>query len=146
MTIRIMTIYDYDRVYSLWLATSGMGLNDTDDSREGIERYLRRNPTTCFIAELGGEIVGAILSGHDGRRGYISHTAVSAAYRGRGIGTALVNAVLEAMKKEGISKLALVVFGKNELGNGFWESCGFTLRLDLNYRNRAIAELKRIDT
>lgn len=146
MNIRKLVIDDYDQLYKLWINTSGMGLNETDDSREGIAKYLARNPNTCFAAVENGVIVGAILSGHDGRRGYISHTAVALSARKKGIGSALVQSVLEAMKAEGINKIALVVFGKNEIGNHFWEKQGFTLRPDLNYRNRAIAELKRIDT
>ena len=89
--IRVMTPIDYDAVYQLWRNTPGMGLNSTDDSREGIERYLRRNPTTCFVAEEDGQLVGVIMAGHDGRRGYIYHTAVLQDYRGRGIGRSLVD-------------------------------------------------------
>jgi len=146
MEIRGMTIGDYDRVYALWLSTKGMGLNTTDDSRAGIEKYLARNPSTCFVAEEGGEIVGVILSGHDGRRGFIHHTAVKESQRNRGIGTLLVERAMRALEQEGIQKVALVVFGRNKTGNGFWEGRGFTLRDDLNYRNRAIRELTRIDT
>jgi len=137
---------DYDGLYALWLATPGMGLNDLDDSREGIEKYLRRNPGTCFVALSGGAIVGAILSGHDGRRGYIHHTAVRASERGRGVGSLLVERALTALEAEGIRKVALVVFGRNEGGNAFWEKRGFTLRPDLSYRNRSLREMTRIDT
>ena len=146
MEIRLMTPEDYLSVYALWLSTPGMGLNTTDDSREGIEKYLARNPSTCFVAEEGGEIVGVILSGHDGRRGTIHHTAVRESCRNRGVGSALVERAMEALSKEGIRKVALVVFGRNEIGNGFWERRGFTRREDLVYRNRAIGELTRIDT
>lgn len=143
--IRAMTREDYRAVYSLWLSCKGMGLNDLDDSEEGISRFLARNPSTCFVAEDGG-IVGAILAGNDGRRGYIYHTAVSPGYRGRGIGRELVNAALKALEALGISKAALVVFARNEEGNAFWERLGFTPRDDLIYRNKAMAEMSRIDT
>jgi ribosomal protein S18 acetylase RimI-like enzyme len=146
MIIRPMRAGDYEQVYALWLGTPGMGLNTTDDSREGIERYLRRNPTTCFVAEETGELIGVILSGHDGRRGYISHTAVKVAEQRRGIGTALVEQALAALKAEGITKVALVVFASNKAGNTFWEKRNFTLRQDLNYRNKALEVLERIDT
>jgi ribosomal protein S18 acetylase RimI-like enzyme len=119
MNIRVMAIGDYERVYQLWLNTPGMGLNTTDDSREGIAKYLARNPTTCFVAERGGEIVGVILSGHDGRRGFINHTAVKGSERSKGIGTALVNHAMVALEAEGIAKAALVVYGKNDIGNAF---------------------------
>lgn len=146
MQIRPMTASDYDPVYALWLSCKGMGLNDVDDSREGIEKYLRRNPKTCFVAEENGNIAGVILSGHDGRRGYIHHTAVHPHFRQRGIGKELVDAALAALKKEGISKVALVVFAHNENGNAFWEKMGFAQRTDLAYRNLALRELIRQDT
>lgn len=146
MTIRKMTISDYDEVYSLWISCKGMGLNSLDDSREGIARFLARNPNTCFVAEAASAIVGVIMAGHDGRRGFIYHTAVRPEQRGQRIGTALVNAALDALKVEGIAKVALVAFTRNDVGNQFWERNGFTAREDLTYRNRAIRELKRMDT
>ncbi|MCL2058507.1 MAG: GNAT family N-acetyltransferase [Oscillospiraceae bacterium] len=146
MTIRIMTINDYEPVYDLWLGTPNMGLNNLDDSKEGIAKYLARNPETCFVVEDDGKIIGVILCGHDGRRGYIHHTAVDGRYQRGGVGTSLVNAAMSALEREGINKAALVVFGKNDKGNAFWEKQGFTTREDLIYRNKAITELKRIDT
>lgn len=143
--IRIMTIEDYEKVYDLWIHTEGMGLNTTDDSREGIAKYLFRNPNTCFVAEEHGELVGVIMSGHDGRRGFIHHTTVKKDYRGKGIGKKLVASALTALEAEGIHKVALVAFEKNVLGNAFWEKVGFTVRDDLVYRNKNIHELKRID-
>lgn len=146
MRIRRMTMDDYDRLYALWLSCKGMGLNDVDDSREGIARYLARNPNTCFVAEEEGVLAGAILAGHDGRRGYIYHTAVSPDYRRRRIGAALVESALDALRNEGISKAALVVFSHNEDGNAFWESREFSMREDLAYRNRALVTMVRKDT
>lgn len=142
--IRIMSISDYEKVYDLWLHTAGMGLNKTDDSREGIEKYLLRNPNTCFVAEKDGEIIGVIMSGHDGRRGFIHHTTVKAEYRGQGIGKKLVDSALKALEGEGIHKVALVAFETNVSGNAFWEHVGFTGRDDLVYRNKNIHELERV--
>ncbi len=146
MTIRLMTIKDYSSVYALWLSCSGMGLNNLDDSREGIEKFLKRNPTTCFVAVEDEEVVGVIIGGHDGRRGYIYHTAVHKNYRRRGIAENLLDKCLEALKAEGINKVALVVFERNWVGNFFWQKQGFDVRTDLVYRNKAIAEIERIDT
>ncbi len=146
MAIRLMTAADYAQVHALWLRCSGMGLNDVDDAEDGIVRYLRRNPATCFLAEEGGCVVGAILAGHDGRRGFIYHTAVDPSCRRQGVGTALVNAALSALKNEGITKVALVVFSRNDAGNAFWQKQGFTLRDDLCYRNLALTNMRRIDT
>lgn len=144
--IRNMSPEDYDSVYALWLGCPGMGLNDVDDSREGVGRYLARNPETCFVAVEETRIVGVIFSGHDGRRGYIYHTAVAPVRQGQGIGRMLVDAALAALRDQGITKTALVVFSRNQNGNDFWEKMGFTARDDLVYRNKALAELARIDT
>ena len=146
LIIRVMNIDDYDGVYDLWINTPGMGLNETDDSREGIEKYLKRNPTTCFVAEEEGKIIGVIMAGHDGRRGYIHHTAVLPEYRKQGIARSLVEHAMDALDREGSNKVALVAFGSNEDGNAFWEKVGFTSRGDLVYRNKNIHELVRIDT
>ena len=146
MNIRVMRPADYDAVYALWLSCRGMGLNHLDDSREGIEKYLKRNPDSCFVAEDAGTIIGVIMAGHDGRRGYIHHTAVHPDHRRQGIAEALVENALSALKREGIHKVALVAFQRNEAGNAFWEKQGFTERPDLVYRNKSLDELIRIDT
>lgn len=138
MIIRTMNIDDYDTVYKLWTNTAGMGMRSLDDSREGVEKFLKRNPETNFVAVEGDRIVGVTLGGHDGRRGYIYHTAVDTDYRGRSIGKSLVDAVMKAFEKEGINKAALVVFGTNEKGNGFWKAMGWEYRVDVNYYNKSI--------
>ena len=144
--IRKMNIADYDALYALWLSCKGMGLNDLDDSREGIARFLERNPDTCFLWEEADQLIGAIMAGNDGRRGYIYHTAVHPDHRHRGIATALTEKALQALADLGINKAALVVFARNESGNAFWESLGFTTRPDIVYRNRTLREMKRFDT
>ncbi|MDR3115813.1 MAG: GNAT family N-acetyltransferase [Treponema sp.] len=136
--IRIMTVADYEKVYALWKRSSGMGLRPVDDAEPGIRRFLERNTRTCFVADHQGLLAGAILSGHDGRRAYIYHTAVEEAYRRRGLGRALVSAAEQAMRNEGITKIALVAFKHNEGGNRFWEKQGFSVRDDLVYRNKRI--------
>lgn len=146
MSIRSMTMDDYEKVYELWLSCAGMGLNTLDDSKAGIERFLQRNPDTCFVAEADGVVVGVILVGNDGRRGYIYHTAVDPHYRRQGIAESLVDTAMTALQKNGIHKAALVVFDRNRIGNDFWEKMGFTVRNDLVYRNKALTELVRIDT
>ena len=146
MEVRNMRFEDYDNVYTLWLSCPGMGLNNLDDSADGIAKYLARTPDTCFVAVDQGCVIGAILTGHDGRRGYISHTAVSPAYQRQGIGKQLVDAALNALKEQGINKVNLVAFAHNEKGNAFWEKMGFTQRPDLIYRNRTLVDMVRIDT
>ena len=146
MQIRLMTPDDYDRVYALWMASKNMGFNNLDDSREGIGRYLARNPSTSFVAEEDGRILGVILAGHDGRRALIHHLCVAEDRRGQGIASRLLGQALDALKAEGIHKAACLVFRRNEAGNAFWESQGFTVREDIAYRNLALTELIRIDT
>lgn len=145
MNIRLMNIEDYDDIYDLWIHTAGMGLNNLDDSKDGINKFLKRNPTTCFVAEADNKIVGVIMAGHDGRRGFIYHTTVNEDYRKCGIGRKLVEYAMNALKMEGINKAALVVFSRNETGNAFWEKLGFTEREDLAYRNKNICEMVRMD-
>ena len=144
--VRNMAIADYDNVYALWMSCKNMGLNNLDDSRTGIEKYLNRNPATCFVAEQDNLIVGVILAGHDGRRGFIHHMAVAENCRRQGIATDLLERSITALKKEGINKAALLVFGRNKAGNAFWERQGFTVRDDVRYRNKALTEMVRIDT
>lgn len=147
MNIRVMNTDDYDEVYTLWMSCAGMGLNNLDDSKEGISKFLARNPSTCFVALDGqARVVGVILAGNDGRRGYIYHTAVHPEHRNQGIAKALVRRVLDELEALGIHKAALVVFDRNESGNLFWEKIGFTVREDLVYRNKSITEMMRIDT
>ena len=143
---RTMDISDYEQVYKLWLSCAGMGLNNLDDSKEGIQRFLDRNPQTCFVALEDQTVAGVIIAGHDGRRGYIYHTAVHPQHRHKGIASKLVDKALTALKEQGINKTALVVFSRNAGGNAFWENIGFTERTDLVYRNKAITEMIRIDT
>ena len=111
MNIRKMLIEDYEAVYALWMSCTGMGLNNLDDSKEGIEKFLKRNPDTCFVAEEE-KLIGVIMVGSDGRRGYIYHTSVALEYRHHGIGTELVDTALKALWEIGINKVALVVFDR----------------------------------
>ena len=147
MNLRKMNIGDYDAVYALWLSCKGMGLNNLDDSKDGISKFLERNPETCFVAEFDGKVIGVIIAGHDGRRRYIYHTAIAPEYRRQGIAKRLVDAALNALKNQGINKAAMLVFEKNKDGNAFWENIGFTARNDIVYRNKTIsADMIRIDT
>lgn len=141
ITIRKMVIEDYDAVYELWSKIPGMGLNDVDDSFDGISRYITRNPDTSFVAIDEDKFVGVILAGHDGRRGFIYHSAVLPEYRKQGIGRMLVDKALEALKEQGISKVGLLAFSANELGNKFWESMGFGSREDCVYRDKKLVEM-----
>ena len=142
-TTRLVTIEDYDEIFALWNSTeqSRRTLNPVDDSREGIERYLKRNPDTCFAAVSEGCIVGVILSGHDGRRGIIHHMCVHPACRRMGIAAHLVSLAEEALKKEGIHKVFGLVFIDNDAANAFWEKQGYSLRTNLNYRNKSMNQM-----
>lgn len=138
MRVVEMKISDYEEVFKLWTSTAGIGMRNLDDSRDGIEKFLKRNPSTNFVAVEDDEIIGSILCGHDGRRAYVYHAVVDKKHRGRGIGKKMVDAVVSALKQEGMNKAALVVFGNNEIGNGFWSSLGWEQRRDLNYYNLSL--------
>lgn len=131
--VRIMTIEDYDQVYALWNSIHGFGLRSLDDSREAIDIFLKRNPTTSAVDVEDGKIVGAILCGHDGRRACFYHVCVSEQYRMHGIGKKMVNFCCEQLKKEKINKVCLNAFVTNEVGNKFWKKMNWTLRDDMNY-------------
>lgn len=131
--IRVMTAADFDGVHALWMKIRGFGIRSIDDSREGVERFLKRNPTTSIVAEMDGKIVGSILCGHDGRRGCFYHVCVDEKYRRCGIGKSMVVMAMEALKAEHINKVSLIAFTKNDVGNAFWNTIGWTKREDLNY-------------
>ncbi len=138
--IRQVTIDDYEAIYALWNSTeqSRRALNPVDDSREGIGKYLKRNPNTCFAAVRDGRIIGVILTGHDGRRGIIHHMCVHPDCRRMGIAARLVSEAEKALKEEGIQKVFGLVFVDNEDANAFWEKQGYSLRTNLNYRNKSL--------
>lgn len=133
ITIRPMRQSDYPNVYQLWKTIKGFGIRSMDDSEEGVARFLRRNPSTSMVAEAGGQMVGAILCGHDGRRGCFYHVCVREGYRKQGIGKNMAVKAMKALQEEGINKVCLIAFKKNEVGNSFWKSVGWTFREDLNY-------------
>jgi len=140
--LRLMTPQDYPALFALWNSVPGFtkGLRSLDDSEAGIRKFLKRNPTTCFVAEIGGEIIGGILAGHDGRRGYIYHAVVLPEHQGKGIGKQLADAACDALRAEGINRVGMLVFASNQQGNAFWESQGWQTRPDLNYRNKSLNE------
>lgn len=138
--IRIMKAEDYEEVYLLWQQIHGFGIRSIDDSKAGIERFLKRNPTTSMVAVEDERIVGALLCGHDGRRGCLYHVCVAADYRLRGIGKAMVGRAMEALKSEHINKVSLIAFTKNDIGNAFWNEIGWTKREDLNYYDFTLNE------
>ena len=138
--IRVMKAADYEQVYALWKKIRGFGIRSIDDSREGVERFLKRNPNTSIVAEIDGKIVGSILCGHDGRRGCFYHVCVDEAYRRHGIGKSMVVMAMQALKDEHINKVSLIAFTRNDIGNAFWNTIGWTKREDLNYYDFTLNE------
>ena len=130
ITIRPMTIEDYDEVYAMWLITSRRALSSADE-RGQIERYLKRNEGLSQVAVVDGKIVGTVLAGHDGRRGFIHHMAVLPEYRRRHIGHALAEKAIEKIKSEGIEKTHIFCYRDNETGQKFWRAFGFVKRDDI---------------
>jgi len=133
-----LTIDRYEDVHALWVQAEGVGLHDYSDSRESIAAYLERNPGMSFVATVDGVVVGAVLAGHDGRRGYLHHLTVNPDCRRRGIGRRLVDGCLDALREAGIAKCHLFIFNTNETGIAFWESVGWTPRTDLRIVSKVI--------
>lgn len=128
-----MTAADYDDVHALWLTIRGFGIRALDDSREDIERFILRNPTTSVVARLAdGRAVGSILCGSDGRQGALYHVCVAREYRRQGIGTRMVGYCMQQLRSLGINKVALIAFASNDAGNAFWKQIGWK-RSDVNY-------------
>lgn len=140
MTIREMKIEDYDNVFALWKTIKGFGIRSVDDSKEGIERFLKWNPGLSVVAEEEGKIVGAILCGSDGRRGCLYHVCVHKDYRRQGIGKTMVIWCMEKLKELQINKVSLIAFTQNDVGNAFWKEIGWTKREDLNYYDFTLNE------
>jgi putative acetyltransferase len=128
--IRPFRIADYDEVLKLWRRSEGVGLNESD-TREAIAAFLRRNPRMSLVAVKAGRIIGAILCGHDGRRGYLHHLAVARRHRRQGLGRQLVEACLAKLRAEHIDKCNLFVFAGHADGMTFWNHNGWKLRTDL---------------
>ncbi|MBN1795251.1 MAG: GNAT family N-acetyltransferase [Sedimentisphaerales bacterium] len=145
MEFKTMKITDYEEVFALWQSCPGIGLHSDIDSKLWIGMYLARNPGISFVAVLHGQdahatekIVGAVLCGHDGRRGYLHHLAVAEGYRHKGIGKALLEKAFEALRNKGIRKCHTFVFCDNEEGLGFWQNSGFAERKDLKLVSKKI--------
>ena len=142
--IRRMTQNDYEEIINLWKSTDGMGLRSLDDSQQGISVFLKRNPTTNFVAIDNGKIVGTILCGHDGRRGYIYHTVVKESCRKQGIATKLINAAISALQQERITRVCLNVMETNQHGKSFWLNRGWEKKDFLGFYSKSITDKENI--
>lgn len=128
--VRNFRIDDYNAVVALWRRTEGVGLNESD-TRRAIAAYLQRNPCFSFVAEKDGRLIGAVLCGYDGRRGYLHHLAVAREHRQKGIGRQLVNACLAKLREAGIQRCNIFIFGNNAAGIKFWTHNGWKPRAEL---------------
>jgi len=135
--IRNMNESDYDQALEIWKESEGICLSEVD-SRECILFYLQRNPGMSFVAEGENGIAGAVLCGHDGRRGYLHHLAVKKEARGRGVGRRLVEKCLDALKGAGIKKCHIFVLADNDEGLQFWDELGWQRRKDIVLLSRHI--------
>jgi ribosomal protein S18 acetylase RimI-like enzyme len=130
-----MTIDDYDAVAALWRACPGVGLSDSD-TREGVGRFIEKNPGMSLVAVDGEAVVGAVLCGHDGRRGNITHLAVDPSRRERSLGRALVERCIEALGRESIDKCHVFVFDNNHDAIAFWRAIDWIDRVELRVLSR----------
>jgi ribosomal protein S18 acetylase RimI-like enzyme len=138
MEVREIKISDYPALHSLWQRCHGIGLHSDMDSEHGIGLYLARNPGLSFVAIEKGKIVGAVLCGHDGRRGYLHHLVVAPEYRQSGVAAACVRAALEKLRAKGVRKCSAFVFEDNRDAIEFWQSIGWVQRDDLKVVSKNI--------
>ncbi|MCL2107741.1 MAG: GNAT family N-acetyltransferase [Oscillospiraceae bacterium] len=127
MIVRKFTPADYNAALLLWRETPGVVVRGCDDSEAVTVKFLERNPNTCFVAIENDKIIGTILGGNDGRRGYIYHLTVAESHRNRGIGKALADKTIAALRADGVPKISLFCLNENTGGNAFWERLGFTV-------------------
>jgi N-acetylglutamate synthase len=128
--IREFTMGDYPAAYALWSRTEGIGLSRADEP-DNVARFLARNPGLSFVAVDDGRLVGAVLCGNDGRRGFLHHLAVERQSRGAGIGRRLVEHCLGALAEVGLHKCHLFVLNENAEGRRFWKRIGWEERTTL---------------
>jgi N-acetylglutamate synthase len=128
--IRIMDADDYSGALNLWQSLPGLGLSSAD-KQEAITHFLEKNPKTCFVAREKNTIIGTVLGGNDGRRGYIYHLAIHKVYQRLGLGRQLTEKCLNALKSQGLQKCHIFVINCNLEGLRFWEKLGWLLRKDI---------------
>ena len=138
--IREMTPSDIDGALALWQGMEGIGLDEVVDSPQGIAQHLVRNPGLSSVATVGGDIVGTVLGGHDGRRGYLHHLAVVEQHRRRGIGRGLIERSLRALRELGIRRCHVFVFEEGAAAQAFWRAVGWQRREDLSIMTRNIID------
>ena len=136
-TIRELATSDYDALYAFWQQTPNIGLSSAD-SRQAISAFLERKPGLSYAAVRKGEIVGSVLAGHDGRRGYLYHLAVMPEHRRNSIARRLVEAALSRIREAGIQKCHLMIFRENEVGKQIWRRLGWELRKDIDIMSRPL--------
>jgi len=139
--IRKMTIKDYAAAYALWQNLPGIGLSSAD-KEDALCAFLAKNPETCLVAEDAGRLVGTVLGGSDGRRGYLYHLAVHPAYQKQGLGKRLAQASLDALRAQGIEKCHIFVLADNQEGLKFWQNTGWELREDILILSRSLCSGK----
>jgi N-acetylglutamate synthase len=135
--IREFVAGDIDAALRLWRRTEGVGLSDADRP-DRLREFLSRNAGLSCVAVSGDNLIGTILCGTDGRRGYIHHLAVAAESRRSGVGRSLVEAALSALDLTGIRKCHAFVFQSNPFGELFWERSGWQRRDDLHVYSRRL--------
>ncbi len=133
--IRIMKANDYAHALNLWQSLPGLGLSKADE-KNAIQDFLGKNPTTCFVAQDSGRIIGTVLGGSDGRRGYLYHLAVHKDYQRLGLGRQLAEICLAALKSQGMQKCHIFVISSNLEGIQFWKKLGWLLREDIHVMSK----------
>ena len=138
--IREIQIEDYDDLIAFWQTLDGILLNDAD-SRENIERYLKRNPGMSFVAHDGEQVVASAMAGHDGRRGYIFHVGVAPGYRRYGLARTILGMCYDRLREAGIAKCYIFLLKDNDSGEEYWNSQGWSACNEYNVMSKWIKEV-----
>ena len=131
MHIREMKIDDYNDIIAMFSETPGVTVREAD-SKNATGTYLNRNQGLSFVATVDSRVIGCVMCGHDGRRGYLQHLVVMAGNRKQGVGEKLFTACIDALKEIGINKTHIFVFKTNGLANNYWINKGWNLREDIH--------------
>jgi len=120
--------FDYDThlgsVLALWeMSWPGVRISRSD-SPERIRHKLERDPDLFLVAEQGGEVIGAVMGGYDGRRGMVYHLAVRSDARNRGVGKKLLEELESRLRAKGCVKYYLLVTRDNSQTIAFYENLG----------------------
>jgi ribosomal protein S18 acetylase RimI-like enzyme len=136
--IRPVAADDLDALIELWVACELT--RPWNDPRVDIERKLADSPALLLVGTDGRVVVGSVMAGYDGLRGWINYLAVSPEQRGRGLGRALMDAAEERLAALGCVKINLQLRNTNAAARGFYEAIGYGQDPVVSFAKRLVSD------